>query len=290
MKRMDEINREYVAPWERAFDRVLSPVEEFIHRQTTSGLLLMSCALLALIIANSPWAAAYHHLLEATFTIGMEGFQLSKSLHHWINDGLMAIFFYVVGLELKRELIVGELSDLRQALLPVIAAVGGMVVPALIYIALNPSGHTLDGWGVPMATDIAFALGAMALLGNRIPATLLTFLVALAIVDDLGAVIVIALFYTESINLVALGVGGGLLFLLVAMNLGGVRRSFPYVMVGVVLWVAMLKSGVHATLAGILLAFSIPLRPKYEAGRLLYCIDELIVDAGGKALLFAAGL
>ena len=267
---------EYIAPWEKAFDRLLTPLDEFIHRQTTSGILLMLCAAAALYIANSPWNEAYHHLLQRPFTVGVEGFQLSKSVHHWINDGLMALFFFVVGLELKREILVGELADPQQALLPIIAAIGGMVVPVLIYVAINPEGHALDGWGVPMATDIAFALGALALLGNRIPKKLLTFLVALAIVDDLGAVLVIALFYTETISLSALVVAAVMLLLLIALNLGGIRRPLPYMLLGVVLWIAMLKSGVHATLAGIFLAFTIPMRPKYDPQRLFSHIDDLL--------------
>ncbi|MES0328293.1 MAG: Na+/H+ antiporter NhaA [Gammaproteobacteria bacterium] len=269
--------KEYIAPWEKAFDLILSPLEEFIHRQTTSGVLLMICAIAALAIANSPWNEAYHHILELTFTIGVDGFQLSKSLHHWINDGLMAMFFFVIGLELKREILVGELADPKQAILPIIAAIGGMLVPVLIYISFNPEGHALSGWGVPMATDIAFALGTLALLGNRVPNKLLTFLVALAIVDDLGAVLVIAVFYTETINFVALAIAAALLLLLVALNLGGIRRPLPYMMVGVVLWIAMLQSGVHATLAGIFLAFTIPMRPKYNAESFLSHISEMVV-------------
>ncbi|NOR51443.1 MAG: Na+/H+ antiporter NhaA, partial [Gammaproteobacteria bacterium] len=267
---------EYVAPWEKAFNQVLTPLDEFIHRQTTSGILLMLCAITALYIANSQWNTAYHHLLELPFTIGVEGFQLSKSLHHWINDGLMALFFFVVGLELKREILVGELADPKQAMQPIIAAIGGMVVPVLIYIAINPEGHAFDGWGVPMATDIAFALGTLALLGDRIPKKLLTFLVALAIVDDLGAVVVIALFYTETINLMALATAGGMLLLLIALNLGGIRRTLPYILIGLILWVAMLQSGIHATLAGICLAFTIPMRPKYDPERLLVHINEMV--------------
>lgn len=266
---------EHIAPWERAFDRVLTPLDEFIHRQTTSGVLLMICALAALYIANSQWSEAYHHLLEMTFTIGVEGFQLSKSVHHWINDGLMAVFFFVIGLELKREILVGELADPHQAILPIIAALGGMLMPVLFYIAINPEGDTFDGWGVPMATDIAFALGALALLGSRVPKSLLMFLVALAIVDDLGAVMVIALFYTETINLPALITTLVILFLLVALNLGGIRRPLPFILLGVILWIAMLKSGIHATLAGILLAFTIPMRPKYDPVRFLSQINEL---------------
>ncbi len=266
----------FIAPWEKAFDRVLTPLDEFIHRQTTSGILLMLCAIAALYIANSQWSDAYHHLLEMKLTIGVEGFQLSKTVHHWINDGLMTLFFFVVGLELKREILVGELADPKQAMLPIVAAIGGMVVPALIYIAINPEGHTFDGWGVPMATDIAFALGTLALLGDRIPKSLLTFLVALAIVDDLGAVIVIAVFYTESINLLALATAAGTLLLLITLNLGGIRRPLPYILFGVVLWVAMLESGVHATLAGIFLAFTIPMRPKYDPERFLSQINEMV--------------
>ncbi|GGK55580.1 Na+/H+ antiporter NhaA [Amphritea balenae] len=266
--------QEYIAPWEKAFDTVLTPLEEFIHRQTTSGILLMLFAVLALVIANTQLNEPYHHFLQSYLTIGMDGFQLSKSLHHWINDGLMALFFLVVGLELKRELLVGELANVKQALLPIIAAVGGMLVPALIYVAINPSGHTLNGWGIPMATDIAFALGALALLGNRIPKNLLMFLVALAIVDDLGAVIVIALFYTETINFTALMLAGFFIFALICLNLGGVRRMLPYLLIGTLLWIAMLKSGVHATLAGVLLAFTIPMKPKYNPQRLLSLIQD----------------
>ncbi|RLJ18149.1 Na+/H+ antiporter NhaA [bacterium endosymbiont of Escarpia laminata] len=268
--------KEFVAPWEKAFDRVLTPLEEFIHRQTTSGVLLMLCAVVALYVANSQWNEAYHHLLELPFTIGVPGFQLSKSLHHWINDGLMAMFFFVVGLELKREILVGELADPKQAVLPIVAAIGGMLVPVFFYISFNPEGHTLNGWGVPMATDIAFALGALALLGKRVPKNLLTFLVALAIVDDLGAVLVIALFYTETINIPALAIAAAMLGLLVSLNLGGIRRPLPYILLGVVLWIAMLKSGVHATLAGIFLAFTIPMRPKYDPDRFLSQINKMV--------------
>ena len=281
MKKSSE--KKYIAPWEKAFDKVLTPLDEFIHRQTTSGVLLMLCAIAALIIANSRWNETYIHLLEIPFTIGLPGFQLSKSLHHWINDGLMAMFFFVIGLELKREILVGELASPKQAMLPIIAAVGGMLVPVLIYVSINPEGSALDGWGVPMATDIAFALGTLALLGSRVPHTLLTFLVALAIVDDLGAVLVIALFYTESINLIALALAGTTLVLLTTLNLGGIRRPLPYMLLGTVLWIAMLKSGVHATLAGIFLAFSIPMRPKYEPGLFLSQITEM---AGGIDLAY----
>ena len=274
MKRI--IKHEYVAPWEKAFDSVLTPLDDFIHRQTTSGILLMLCAVLAICIANSPWSETYHHILAIPLTIGIPGFQLSKSLHHWINDGLMAIFFFVIGLELKREILVGELANLKLAMLPIIAAAGGMLVPVLIYVTINPEGSALRGWGVPMATDIAFALGALALLGKRIPKNLLTFLIALAIVDDLGAVMVIAMFYTESINISALIIATSATVILLAFNLGGIRRSSPYILLGIVLWIAMLQSGVHATLAGIILAFTIPMRPKYNPSRFLLHINEMV--------------
>lgn len=277
MKRKRKLaGKEYIAPWEQAFDKVLSPLEEFIHRQTTSGVLLMLCAVVALIIANSPLAEAYHHLFQQYLTVGLDNFQLSKTLHHWINDGLMALFFLVVGLELKRELLVGELANPKQALLPILAAIGGMLVPAGIYFLINPSGPTAIGWGIPMATDIAFALGALALLGKRVPQSLLMFLIAVAIVDDLGAVIVIAVFYTETINLSALGMVAFFIVVLISFNMGGVRRLLPYMIVGSFLWIAMLKSGIHATLAGVMLAFIIPMKPKYDPKRFLSLIGNKV--------------
>lgn len=278
MKRIKKrlAGKEYVAPWEKAFNKLVTPVEDFIHKQTTSGILLMICAVIALLIANSPLASTYHHFFTQYFTVGLENLYLSKSLHHWINDGLMAIFFLVVGLELKREILVGELASPQNALLPIIAAVGGMMIPALIYFSINSSGHTAAGWGIPMATDIAFALGTLALLGKRIPKNLLLFLIAVAIVDDLGAVTVIALFYTETINTMALACAAGFIFLLLCLNLSGVRQLPAYLLIGACLWVAMLKSGVHATLAGVILAFTIPMKPKYDPKRFLSLITSSV--------------
>lgn len=252
------------APWERTFNKVLTPFEEFIHRQTTSGLLLMVAAVIALLLANSTLAEAYHHLVHTPVAIHVGSWNLTMSLHHWVNDGLMALFFFVVGLELKREIMVGELSDLRQAALPVIAAVGGMVVPALIYLSMNNTGDAARGWGIPMATDIAFAVGALVLLASRVPKALITFLVALAIVDDLGAVLVIALFYTQELALSWLAVSALLVLLLLTFNYAGIRRVLPYFAVAVLLWYALLQSGVHATLAGVLGAFTVPARSKYD--------------------------
>lgn len=254
----------YNSPWEKSFERLLTPLEEFIHRQTTSGVLLMICAVIALVIANTPLQDQYEHLLHTEIGFSAGSFDFSMSILHWINEALMAMFFFIMGLELKRELVVGELSSPKQALLPIIAAIGGMVIPALFYVAVNVGTPGITGWGIPMATDIAFAIGALSLLGERIPKTLITFLIALAIVDDLGAVAVIAIFYTENINLVALTAAIGLTLLLVALNLWGIRRPLPYAAIGALLWAAMLGSGVHATIAGIVVAFVIPIHPKYK--------------------------
>jgi len=254
----------YHAPWEKAFAKVLTPFEEFVHRQTTSGLLLMATAILALVLANSGLAAVYQHLVHLPAGISIGTWSLEKTLHHWVNDGLMTLFFFVVGLELKREILVGELAQPRQAVLPIVAAIGGMVVPALIYFALNPAGDAARGWGIPMATDIAFAIGALVLLAGRVPKALITFLVALAIVDDLGAVVVIALFYTEQLVLQWLAVAALVMALLTIFNLAGIRRIAPYFLAAVLLWYALLQSGVHATLAGVLGALTVPARQKYD--------------------------
>ena len=266
----------YHAPWEKSFDMILTPFEEFIHRQTTSGLLLMGMAVLALVLANGPFSTVYTHLIHTPVSIGIGSWALEMSLHHWINDGLMALFFFVVGLELKRELLVGELASLRNATLPIAAAIGGMLVPAFIYFLVNPDGDASLGWGIPMATDIAFAIGALALLANRVPKALITFLVALAIVDDLGAVMVIAIFYTDTISFVPLAIAGGFFVLLLLFNISGIRKTTPYFIVAVLLWYALLQSGVHATLAGILGALSVPAVPKYDPERFSAHVKELM--------------
>ncbi len=266
----------YNAPWEKSFDRILTPFEEFIHRQTTSGLLLMVMAVIALVLANGPHAETYSNVIHTYISIGVGDWALKMTLQHWVNDGLMVLFFFVVGLELKREFLVGELANPRNAAMPIAAAIGGMVVPALIYFALNPSGDAALGWGVPMATDIAFAVGALALLASRVPKALITFLVALAIVDDLGAVMVIAFFYTDSIALLPLMTAGALFGLLLVLNLIGIRLTLPYFIVAVFLWYALLQSGVHATIAGILGAMSVPAVPKYNPERFSEHVGELM--------------
>jgi NhaA family Na+:H+ antiporter len=248
----------------RLVRRVLDTFHEFAHAASAGGVVLLVVTALALAWANSPWAESYFHLWEVPVTIGAPGFGLTESLHHWINDGLMAVFFFMVGLEIKREMLVGELASLRQAALPIAAAIGGMVVPAALYALTNRGGPGFAGWGIPMATDIAFALGILALLGDRVPIGLKVFLAALAIVDDLGAVLVIAIFYTASISWAALGVGALVLLALVTINRAEVRHPAPYAVLGLVLWVAFLKSGIHATIAGVLLAMTIPARTRVD--------------------------
>ncbi len=242
---------------------IIDPMKRFLSNSTMSGIILFSSAILAIVLSNSPWADEFHHFWEINFSIGFFEWELSKSLHHWINDGLMAVFFFVVGLELKREIISGELSNPRAALLPIGAAIGGMLIPALIYLAFNPSGERSGGWGIPMATDIAFALGILYLLGDKVPVSLKIFLTALAIADDLGAVLVIAFFYTSDINMISLLTGGGFLLVLIIANRIGVSNTLFYGIVGIGgLWLAFLMSGVHATIAAVLAAFTIPARVK----------------------------
>ncbi len=233
----------------------------FVDKETAPGLLLLFAAVMALLFANSGLAAAYSAFLEAPMTLRVADFAIDKPVLLWINDGLMAVFFFLIGLEIKRELLQGELSSWRTAALPALAAVGGMLVPSLIYIAINAgSAPTLQGWAIPAATDIAFALGVLALLGTRVPVALKVFLLALAILDDLGAIMIIALFYTADLSLASLGIAGIGAAALFAMNLMGVTRPSLYIVVGTVIWAGVLKSGVHATLAGVLVALMVPLR------------------------------
>ena len=243
----------------------LTIFQRFFRTETLGGLVLLGFGLVALAIANSPLSDAYNHLWEIPFTVGFAPHDLSLSLHDWINDGLMAVFFLLVGLEIKREMLAGELSSPRQAALPIACAIGGMVVPALIYLVFNFRGVGAHGWGIPMATDIAFALGALNLIAPRAPIGAKVLLTALAIVDDMGAVIVISLFYSQGIVWSALGGAAVTLLVLIGFNLSGVRRLWPYLVVGVVLWCFVHASGVHATIAGVILAFTIPARSRINA-------------------------
>lgn len=243
---------------------IVNPVSRFISKSTTGGIVLFVSAIIAIFMANSPWNHWYHRIWEHQIGFGIDGvLYLNKNLHHWINDGLMAIFFFVVGLELKREIVGGEISNPKKAILPIFAAFGGMIFPALIYIVLNNSGNAHYGWGIPMATDIAFALGVLYLLGTKIPASLKIFLTALAIADDLGAVLIIAFFYTSEISFISLGIGAFLLFVLLFANKMGVRNTLFYAFIGIGgVWLAFLMSGVHATIAAVSVAFIIPANTK----------------------------
>ncbi|WP_374442409.1 Na+/H+ antiporter NhaA [Epilithonimonas sp.] len=230
--------------------------QKFFHSSKTSGILLILCVFLSLVIANTSSAEGFQNFLDTK--IGTEIFHLNYSLSVWINDGLMAVFFLLVGLEIKRELVEGELSDIKKASLPIFAAIGGMLIPALIFIAFNHSTDYKNGWAIPMATDIAFSLAIISLLGKSVPNSLKIFLSALAIVDDLGAIIVIALFYTDSIDWLSLGICGGITLLLVILNKLKVTRIIFYLIPGLFLWYFMHHSGIHATIAGVILAFTIP--------------------------------
>lgn len=246
-------------------DRILAPFREFARNSAASGILLMAAAIVALAWANSPAASTYAALWETRLEIGLADAVLSKSIHDWINDGLMALFFFVVGLEIKREVLIGELGSIRRAMLPITAAIGGAVVPAVILVAIVGPGADARGWAIPMATDIAFALGVLALLGDRIPIGLRVFMAALAIVDDLIAVLVIGLFYTSEVSVPGLVAAGACLGLLVGANALGVRRPIVYGMLGLATWFAVLQSGVHPTVAGVLVALTIPARTRLDA-------------------------
>jgi len=262
-------------PSVKPIDRLMKPLQLFgQHKLAGAGLLILA-TLVAMVWANSPWKEDYHHLLHLEVGLSFGEVRLAKSLHHWINDGLMGIFFFLVGLEIKRELLTGELSTVRKATLPAIGALGGMILPAVLYALLNTAPPANAGWGIPMATDIAFALGILALLGDRVPLGLRVFLTALAIVDDIGAVLVIALFYTANLSWIALGLGFVFLIISVGMNLLGVRDPVPYFIVGMAAWLGFLESGVHATIAAILMAFTIPARTRIDGGAFILRLERL---------------
>jgi len=239
---------------------ILTPIERFLALQTSSGILLLGSAILALICANTPLKSWYNDLLYFPISIGFGNFLLEMSLHHWVNDGLMVIFFFVVGLEIKKELISGSLSSRKEAFLPFMAALGGMVVPALIYLSLNASQESVVGWGIPMATDIAFAVGVLAFVLN-IPLSLKIFLLALATIDDLGAVLVIASFYSSELSGFWISISGLAVFLIFCFKQLRIHSYFIYLLVGTILWFAILKSGIHATIAGVILGLMTPARP-----------------------------
>ncbi|HEX6092518.1 MAG TPA: Na+/H+ antiporter NhaA [Dongiaceae bacterium] len=238
-------------------------IGEFLRLEAAGGVVLLAAAVLALIVSNTPVAPFYKIFLTMPVEIRFGALEIAKPLLLWINDGLMAVFFLLVGLEIKRELLEGELASFSQALLPAIGAVGGMIVPAAIYASLNSdSGDAINGWAIPSATDIAFALGVLSLLGNRVPVALKVFLLAVAIFDDLGAIVIIALFYSSELSLISLVLSAIVLAAMFAINRAGITRIAPYALLGIVLWVCVLKSGVHATLSGVAIALAIPIRAR----------------------------
>ncbi len=241
--------------------------ERFLHSQTSSSVILLLATVTAVIWANSPWSSAYHTLSHLDIGTHIAGKQYHLTLDHWVKDGLMAIFFFVVGLEIKREILIGELSTFRKAILPVAAALGGVIFPALIYYSFNPTGPGASGWAIPMATDIAFALGLLALFGKRVPIGLKIFLTALAIVDDLMAVMVIAVFYTEQINFAALTTAAILLFILAKAVRSKARMPGIHLGLIIVIWVCVFLSGIHATIAGVLIAMTIPIKASIEPNK-----------------------
>ena len=245
-----------------ALSTISKPLSDFIQLEYASGIILLAGVLIAIVWANSSWHDGYHHLWETMLPVGWNDFKLDLSLHAWINDGLMAVFFFVIGLELKREFLEGELSSVKKAMLPMSAALGGMIVPALIYFLFNRNTEAANGWGIPMATDIAFALALLSMAGKHVPLSVKVFLSALAVADDLGAVLVIAFFYTAEINFSMLGLGAVFLTVLFAGNRMNVKSSWFYLVIGLVVWVCFLLSGVHATIAGVLVAFTIPMSTK----------------------------
>ena len=259
------------------FKYISSPFKWFFKLEAASGLVLLISAIIALIISNSSYESIYFNTLNKYIFIGIKNFGIKLSVLHWINDALMAIFFFFVTLEIKREFIQGELSSIKQAILPIIAAVGGMLVPALIYIYINlETPETLTGWAIPSATDIAFSIGILSLLGSRVPLSLKVFLTALAIIDDLGAIIIIAFFYTSDLSIKYLGLIIITFIILIMLNRFGVKKFLPYLVVGLCLWFFTHESGIHATIAGVLLAISIPHRNKEHDFSLLVKIEHRI--------------
>lgn len=254
-------------------------IKEFIQRQSSAGIILIVVTVCALVLQNSFLADIYTKFLHTPVQISVGTFGIAKPLLLWVNDGLMAIFFFLIGLEVKREVLEGELSSRSQIALPSIAALGGMLVPALVFIVFNyKDTFAMNGWAIPTATDIAFALGIISLLGTRVPASLKIFLMALAIIDDLGAIVIIALFYTSDLSILSISVAGVALLVLLLLNRMNVAKKAAYILVGIVLWVSVLKSGVHATIAGVLIAFSIPLYSIGSTGERFSMVKELEHD------------
>ncbi len=257
----------------------MTGIKEFIQKESSAGIILILITILALLLENSSLSTIYNNFLHTHVEVRFGNLQIAKPLLLWVNDGLMAIFFFLIGLEVKREVLEGHLSSISQVALPGIAAIGGMVVPALVFIAFNQGeSFAMKGWAIPTATDIAFALGILSLLGNRVPVSLKLFLMALAIIDDLGAIVIIALFYTTNLSTISIAVSLISLVILFIMNKMGVTKKAAYILIGIILWVSVLKSGVHATLAGVALAFMIPLNSQDKNGKKFSMSKELEHD------------
>jgi NhaA family Na+:H+ antiporter len=265
----------------RVTEKIFRPLERFLHIEAASGIVLLVAAVIALAWANSPWASSYEHLWHTPITFGFGQRVFTQPLHFWINDGLMVIFFLVVGLEIRREMHEGELADLRRAALPVAAAIGGMIAPALIYLALNTAPPSRQGWGIPMATDIAFAVGVMALLGKRVPPALRVLLLALAIIDDIGAILVIAIFYSAGVSWTGLLVAAAGVLGVVVFQRFGVRRALAYAVPGAVLWAGMLQAGIHPTIAGVILGLLTPVRAWFGTEGFLAAARKAVEDFRG---------
>ncbi len=264
---------------------MMSTLREFLKLEAASGIVLVVAAVLAMVLANSPLLPYYNMLIDMPVEVRVGPLELAKPLLLWINDGLMAVFFFLVGLELKREFLEGELKEPAKVVLPAMAALGGMLLPALIYIAFNRGDAVaIQGWAIPTATDIAFALGVLSLLGKRVPTSLKVFLVSLAIFDDMGAIVIIAIFYSAKISTLSLTIAGFCLMALWLANRRGVAEATPYILLGIIMWVAVLKSGVHATLAGVLLAFFVPMRNRNNPQHSL--LKELEHDLHGAVAFF----
>ena len=258
------------------YNPMITSIETFLKRESSAGILLIFVTIIALLLQNSGLSELYSSFLHTRVEVRFGNLQISKPLLLWVNDGLMAVFFFLIGLEVKREFLEGHLSSLSQVALPGVAALGGMVVPALVFIAFNQGeSFAMKGWAIPTATDIAFALGILSLLGNRVPVSLKVFLLALAIIDDLGAIIIIALFYTVELSTASIVISSIAITTLFTMNRMGVASKAAYILVGIVLWISVLKSGVHATLAGVVLAFMIPLSCKGKDGKIFSMSKEM---------------
>jgi len=273
---MLKILKDYVGSPEDIKVTMIRPFQYFFRKEASSSIVLAAATVIAFLWANSPFAASYHAFWETELILTLGDYSIHKTLHGWISEGLMTIFFFIVGIEIKREILVGELASAKKAVLPAGAALGGMVFPALVYVAFNYGRPTISGWGIPMATDIAFSLGAIFILGKRLPQSLRVFLSAFAIADDLGAVLVIALFYTKEIVPAYLFIASAVIALLVLANIFWVRRTLVYAVLGIALWLAFLGSGLHATVAGVIVAMTIPARGKYDTDKFLQRVSKFM--------------